>query len=106
MGSRLVQLKLWMFSNQNQLEVWLFLAQTSWDTPNFMLNGFEWTEKETHASSFQLKESHEQMRIVFRDVFRMCSYWRETPMPGKGQNLSRVIPQKCLTQQSTIKDES
>jgi len=30
--------KLWVFSNQNQLEVWLFLAQTCWDTPDFMLN--------------------------------------------------------------------
>lgn len=38
MDSRLVQLKLWVFSNQNQLEVWLFLAQTCWDTPDFMLN--------------------------------------------------------------------
>ena len=62
MGSRLVQLKLWVFSNRNQLKVWLFLAQTCWDTPNFIQNR---SEKETYASSFQLKESHVQSLGMF-----------------------------------------
>lgn len=92
MDSRLVQLKLWVFSNQNQLEVWLFLAQTCWDTPDFMLNRLK---KKHILPVFNWKNLTYRYVQSLGMFFRMCSYWPETPMSAKGQICQEWFPRSA-----------